>query len=58
MPCHIIFAHSINNKVSLSFLKKNTVDCPVCGVHVPENHINTHLDNCLSREEKKEGLRR
>ncbi|XP_015990345.1 E3 ubiquitin-protein ligase RAD18 isoform X4 [Rousettus aegyptiacus] len=33
------------------------VDCPVCGVNIPENHINTHLDNCLSREEKKESLR-
>ncbi|KAF6100799.1 RAD18 E3 ubiquitin protein ligase [Phyllostomus discolor] len=33
------------------------VDCPVCGVHILEDHINKHLDNCLSREEKKESLR-
>ncbi|XP_021115710.1 E3 ubiquitin-protein ligase RAD18 isoform X4 [Heterocephalus glaber] len=33
------------------------VDCPVCGVNVPENHINKHLDSCLSRDEKKESLR-
>ncbi|XP_037656826.1 E3 ubiquitin-protein ligase RAD18 isoform X2 [Choloepus didactylus] len=33
------------------------VDCPVCGVNIPENHINSHLDSCLSREEKKESLR-
>jgi len=28
------------------------------GVKIPENHINKHLDSCLSREEKKESLRR
>uniref|UniRef100_A0A8C2MIE0 RING-type E3 ubiquitin transferase n=1 Tax=Cricetulus griseus TaxID=10029 RepID=A0A8C2MIE0_CRIGR len=33
------------------------VSCPVCGVNIPENHINKHLDSCLSREEKKESLR-
>ncbi|XP_013364562.1 PREDICTED: E3 ubiquitin-protein ligase RAD18 isoform X2 [Chinchilla lanigera] len=33
------------------------VDCPVCGVNIPENHINKHLDGCLSREEKMESLR-
>eukprot|EP00058_Branchiostoma_floridae_P017334 XP_002602822.1 hypothetical protein BRAFLDRAFT_132140 [Branchiostoma floridae] len=34
-----------------------TADCPVCGVSIPERHINTHLDVCLTREEKKESLR-
>ncbi|XP_058634676.1 E3 ubiquitin-protein ligase RAD18 isoform X6 [Onychostoma macrolepis] len=33
------------------------VECPVCGVGVPEQHINKHLDMCLSRDDKKEGLR-
>ncbi|ROL50732.1 E3 ubiquitin-protein ligase RAD18 [Anabarilius grahami] len=33
------------------------VECPVCGVCVPEQHINKHLDMCLSRDDKKEGLR-
>ncbi|XP_076972792.1 E3 ubiquitin-protein ligase RAD18 [Tamandua tetradactyla] len=43
---------------STSTLKQVTkVDCPVCGVNIPENHINKHLDSCLSREEKKESLR-
>ncbi|KAM9074572.1 E3 ubiquitin-protein ligase RAD18 isoform 1-T2 [Megaptera novaeangliae] len=43
---------------STSALKQVTkVDCPVCGVHIPENHINKHLDSCLSREEKIESLR-
>lgn len=43
---------------STSTLKQVTkVDCPVCGVNVSEHHINKHLDNCLSREEKKESLR-
>ncbi|KAB0400092.1 hypothetical protein E2I00_002478 [Balaenoptera physalus] len=43
---------------STSALKQVTkVDCPVCGVHIPENHINQHLDSCLSREEKIESLR-
>nr|XP_012326482.1 E3 ubiquitin-protein ligase RAD18 isoform X4 [Aotus nancymaae] len=43
---------------STSTLKEVTkVDCPVCGVNIPENHINKHLDSCLTREEKKESLR-
>ncbi|XP_054203241.1 E3 ubiquitin-protein ligase RAD18 isoform X1 [Homo sapiens] len=43
---------------STSTLKQVTkVDCPVCGVNIPESHINKHLDSCLSREEKKESLR-
>ncbi|XP_053785550.1 E3 ubiquitin-protein ligase RAD18 isoform X2 [Desmodus rotundus] len=43
---------------STSTLKQVTrVDCPVCGVHILEDHINKHLDNCLSREQKKESLR-
>ncbi|XP_054450948.1 E3 ubiquitin-protein ligase RAD18 [Pteronotus mesoamericanus] len=43
---------------STSTLKQVTkVDCPVCGVNILEDHINKHLDNCLSREEKKESLR-
>uniref|UniRef100_A0A8C1UY19 RING-type E3 ubiquitin transferase n=1 Tax=Cyprinus carpio TaxID=7962 RepID=A0A8C1UY19_CYPCA len=33
------------------------VECPVCGVGVSEQHINKHLDMCLSRDDKKEGLR-
>ncbi|XP_014924791.1 E3 ubiquitin-protein ligase RAD18 isoform X1 [Acinonyx jubatus] len=43
---------------STSTLKQAAkVDCPVCGVNIPENHINKHLDSCLTREEKKESLR-
>ncbi|KAM5231639.1 E3 ubiquitin-protein ligase RAD18 isoform 2-T2 [Hipposideros larvatus] len=43
---------------STSTLKQVTkVDCPVCGVSVSETNINKHLDNCLSRDEKKESLR-
>ncbi|XP_072928586.1 E3 ubiquitin-protein ligase RAD18 isoform X1 [Hemitrygon akajei] len=34
------------------------VDCPVCAVAVPEKYINRHLDGCLTREDKKESLRR
>uniref|UniRef100_A0A673HV26 RING-type E3 ubiquitin transferase n=1 Tax=Sinocyclocheilus rhinocerous TaxID=307959 RepID=A0A673HV26_9TELE len=34
------------------------VECPICGVGVSEQHINKHLDMCLSRDDKKEGLRR
>ncbi|XP_040484462.1 E3 ubiquitin-protein ligase RAD18 isoform X2 [Ursus maritimus] len=53
---------SVNTHVpetpSTSTLKQVTkVDCPVCGVSIPENHINKHLDSCLTREEKKESLR-
>ncbi|XP_062441634.1 E3 ubiquitin-protein ligase RAD18 isoform X2 [Rhea pennata] len=33
------------------------VDCPVCGVTIPEQYINKHLDSCLAREEKKDSLR-
>ncbi|KAL1777867.1 E3 ubiquitin-protein ligase RAD18 isoform X1 [Sigmodon hispidus] len=43
---------------STSTMKLDTkVSCPVCGVSISENHINKHLDSCLSREEKKESLR-
>uniref|UniRef100_A0A452DWR6 RING-type E3 ubiquitin transferase n=1 Tax=Capra hircus TaxID=9925 RepID=A0A452DWR6_CAPHI len=49
---------SVPETPSTSALKQATkVDCPVCGVKIPENHINKHLDSCLSREEKKESLR-
>ncbi|XP_065741689.1 E3 ubiquitin-protein ligase RAD18 isoform X2 [Phocoena phocoena] len=49
---------SVPETPSTSALKEVTkVDCPVCGVHIPENHINKHLDSCLAREEKKESLR-
>ncbi|XP_055270350.1 E3 ubiquitin-protein ligase RAD18 isoform X1 [Moschus berezovskii] len=49
---------SVPETPSTSALKQVTkVDCPVCGVNIPENHINKHLDSCLSREEKKESLR-
>ncbi|KAJ8259789.1 hypothetical protein GJAV_G00173480 [Gymnothorax javanicus] len=33
------------------------VECPVCSVGIAENQINSHLDSCLSRDEKKESLR-
>ncbi|KAI7807279.1 E3 ubiquitin-protein ligase RAD18 [Triplophysa rosa] len=33
------------------------VECPVCGVGVSRQHINKHLDMCLNRDDKKEGLR-
>uniref|UniRef100_A0AC11DL03 RAD18 E3 ubiquitin protein ligase n=1 Tax=Ovis aries TaxID=9940 RepID=A0AC11DL03_SHEEP len=50
--------YSVPETPSTSALKQATkVDCPVCGVKIPENHINKHLDSCLSREEKKESLR-
>ncbi|NXC02107.1 RAD18 ligase, partial [Orthonyx spaldingii] len=33
------------------------VECPVCEVAILEQYINKHLDNCLTREEKKDSLR-
>ncbi|KAM6387323.1 E3 ubiquitin-protein ligase RAD18 isoform 2-T2 [Pluvialis apricaria] len=45
-------------KPSTSVIKVvNKVDCPVCEVAIPEQHINVHLDSCLTREEKKDSLR-
>ncbi|NXC42703.1 RAD18 ligase, partial [Penelope pileata] len=45
-------------KPSTSVIKVvNKVDCPVCGVAIPEEYINKHLDGCLAREEKKDRLR-
>ncbi|XP_067400488.1 E3 ubiquitin-protein ligase RAD18 isoform X2 [Emydura macquarii macquarii] len=45
-------------KPSTSVMKVVTkVDCPVCGVAIPEQYINRHLDNCLIRDEKKDSLR-
>ncbi|XP_060723952.1 E3 ubiquitin-protein ligase RAD18 isoform X2 [Tachysurus vachellii] len=34
------------------------VECPVCSVEVSQQHINKHLDTCLTRGEKKDSLRR
>ncbi|XP_006132873.2 E3 ubiquitin-protein ligase RAD18 isoform X1 [Pelodiscus sinensis] len=43
---------------STSVMKVVTkVDCPVCGVCIPEQYINRHLDSCLIRDEKKDSLR-
>lgn len=50
----LIVLFLISNNLQ-SFL---SVECPVCAVGVPEQHINKHLDMCLSRDDKKEGLRR
>ncbi|KAM4021413.1 LOW QUALITY PROTEIN: E3 ubiquitin-protein ligase RAD18 [Anomaloglossus baeobatrachus] len=36
---------------------KVKVECPVCGVGILEQYINSHLDGCLTRDEKKESLR-
>lgn len=33
-------------------------ECPVCGDMVPHRKINSHLDACLTRTEKKSSLRR
>ncbi|XP_019360232.1 PREDICTED: E3 ubiquitin-protein ligase RAD18 isoform X1 [Gavialis gangeticus] len=45
-------------KPSTSSMKVVTkVDCPVCGVAIPEQFINKHLDSCLTRDEKKDSLR-
>ncbi|XP_072454691.1 E3 ubiquitin-protein ligase RAD18 isoform X2 [Notamacropus eugenii] len=40
-----------------AFKEVPKVECPVCSVSIPEAYINKHLDNCLSREDKKESLR-
>jgi len=32
-------------------------DCPVCGIEIATTMINSHLDSCLAREEKKNSLR-
>ncbi|XP_006851636.1 PREDICTED: E3 ubiquitin-protein ligase RAD18 [Chrysochloris asiatica] len=53
-----LFGVSAPETPSTSASKQVTkVDCPVCGVNISENHINKHLDSCLSRDEKKESLR-
>ncbi|NXT56530.1 RAD18 ligase, partial [Pluvianellus socialis] len=47
-----------HEKPSTSVVKVvKKVDCPVCGVAIPEQFINKHLDSCLTREEKKDSLR-
>ncbi|XP_067907548.1 E3 ubiquitin-protein ligase RAD18 isoform X2 [Heterodontus francisci] len=48
----------VTEQPSTSGLKEIVkVDCPVCGVAIPENNINRHLDSCLTQEDKKESLR-
>uniref|UniRef100_A0A8B9UV76 RING-type E3 ubiquitin transferase n=1 Tax=Anas zonorhyncha TaxID=75864 RepID=A0A8B9UV76_9AVES len=47
-----------HEKPSTSVVKVvNKVECPVCGVAIPDENINKHLDSCLTREEKKDRLR-
>ncbi|NXU49636.1 RAD18 ligase, partial [Turnix velox] len=47
-----------HEKPSTSVVKGvQKVECPVCGVAIPEQYINKHLDSCLTREEKKDSLR-
>ncbi|KAM6061944.1 E3 ubiquitin-protein ligase RAD18 isoform 2-T2 [Chlamydotis macqueenii] len=47
-----------HEKPSTSMVKVvKKVDCPVCGVAIPEQYINKHLDSCLTRDEKKDSLR-
>nr|XP_021152276.1 LOW QUALITY PROTEIN: E3 ubiquitin-protein ligase RAD18 [Columba livia] len=47
-----------HEKPSTSLLKAvRKVECPVCGVAIPEQYINKHLDSCLASGEKKDSLR-
>ncbi|NWX09968.1 RAD18 ligase, partial [Caloenas nicobarica] len=47
-----------HEKPSTSLVKAvKKVECPVCGVAIPEQYINKHLDSCLTSEEKKDSLR-
>ncbi|OPJ72108.1 E3 ubiquitin-protein ligase RAD18 isoform A [Patagioenas fasciata monilis] len=47
-----------HEKPSTSLVKAvRKVECPVCGVAIPEQYINKHLDSCLASEEKKDSLR-
>ncbi|XP_041446742.1 E3 ubiquitin-protein ligase RAD18 isoform X2 [Xenopus laevis] len=48
---------STSSPAAPSSASKVKVDCPVCGVSIPEQYINKHLDSCLNREEKKDSLR-
>eukprot|EP00079_Xenopus_tropicalis_P015973 XP_004914188.1 PREDICTED: E3 ubiquitin-protein ligase RAD18 isoform X1 [Xenopus tropicalis] len=51
------FSPSTSALAAPSSASKVRVDCPVCGVSIPEQYINKHLDSCLTREEKKDSLR-
>ncbi|XP_070559894.1 E3 ubiquitin-protein ligase RAD18-like [Ptychodera flava] len=48
-----------SSNLSVAAAQRNILkaDCPVCGVSVPQQNINTHLDMCLAGSEKKESLR-
>ncbi|KAK2534751.1 Rad18 [Columba livia] len=47
-----------HEKPSTSLLKAvRKVECPVCGIAIPEQYINKHLDSCLASGEKKDSLR-
>ncbi|XP_069499575.1 E3 ubiquitin-protein ligase RAD18 isoform X2 [Ambystoma mexicanum] len=48
---------SSNGVSSPGIQEVKKVDCPVCGVGIPEQYINRHLDSCLASDEKKESLR-
>ncbi|XP_064160830.1 E3 ubiquitin-protein ligase RAD18-like isoform X2 [Anguilla rostrata] len=46
---------SASTSLSMNAIVK--VECPVCSVGILEHHMNSHLDSCLMRGEKKESLR-
>lgn len=48
-------AHSLTPSKDIKPIIK--VECPVCSVSVSQHFINTHLDTCLTRGDKKESLR-
>lgn len=53
----VIDEGNTKNKATVASSDPGFAECPVCGDMIPHRKINSHLDSCLTRTEKKNALR-
>lgn len=54
----VVEESTVKRKLTTELADSDFSECPVCGDMVPHRKINSHLDSCLTRTEKKSSLRR